>query len=194
MTMDKDFLIKLTLFIYQTSEHWPEDNLLKFKIRNLANEILADCILLSQGNFTKTLQSKLLEEVCEIQECFVQARAKRFLNRNEFLLFQKEYNNIKRKWGTLTSTKEIKQVERRGAFLETEKGFKEEELREREKKILEILEEKGKAQVQDLQKFFPNISKRTLRRDLESLLKKGLVQRSGEWSRIFYYRTKIGQE
>lgn len=193
MTMDKDFLIKLTLFIYQTSEHWPEDNLLKFKIRNLANEILADCILLSQGNFTKTLQSKLLGEVCEIQECFVQARAKRFLNRNEFLLFQKEYNNIKRKLGALTS-KGIKQVERRGAFLETEKGFKEEELREREKKILEILEEKGKAQVQDLQKFFPNISKRTLRRDLESLLKKGLVQRSGEWSRIFYYRTKIGQE
>ena len=95
--------------------------------------------------------------------------------------------------GALTS-KGIKQVERRGAFLETEKGFKEEELREREKKILEILEEKGKAQVQDLQKFFPNISKRTLRRDLESLLKKGLVQRSGEWSRIFYYRTKIGQE
>ena len=193
MTMDKDFLIKLTLFIYQTSEHWPEDNLLKFKIRNLANEILADCILLSQGNFTKTLQSKLLGEVCEIQECFVRARAKRFLNRNEFLLFQKEYNNIKRKWGALTS-KGIKQVERRGAFLETEKGFKEEELREREKKILEILEEKGKAQVQDLQKFFPNISKRTLRRDLESLLKKGLVQRSGEWSRIFYYRTRIGQE
>lgn len=193
MTMDKDFLIKLTLFIYQTSEHWPEDNLLKFKIRNLANEILADCILLSQGNFTKTLQSKLLGEVCEIQECFVRARAKRFLNRNEFLLFQKEYNNIKRKLGALTS-KGIKQVERRGAFLETEKGFKEEELREREKKILEILEEKGKAQVQDLQKFFPNISKRTLRRDLENLLKKGLVQRSGEWSRIFYYRTKIGQE
>jgi hypothetical protein len=60
---------------------------------------------------------------------------------------------------------------------------------ERQGKILEILEKKEKAQVSDFMKELPNITKRTVRRDLDDLLKRGKVIRAGEWNQVSY---KIG--
>lgn len=65
--------------------------------------------------------------------------------------------------------------------LSPKKGFL-----ERQQKILEVLKEKGKAQVGDLTKIFPLISKRTLRRDFRYLMEKGLVERIGEKNETFY--------
>ncbi len=56
----------------------------------------------------------------------------------------------------------------------------------RQEKILQILAEKEKAQVSDLIKELPNITKRTVRRDLGDLLKKGKIIRVGEWNQVFY--------
>ncbi|MCD6550446.1 DeoR family transcriptional regulator [bacterium] len=61
-----------------------------------------------------------------------------------------------------------------------------EDLHERQKKILEILREKGNAQVKDFKKIFPSVSKRTLRRDFRYLMEKGLVRRIGERNNTFY--------
>ncbi len=57
---------------------------------------------------------------------------------------------------------------------------------DRQDKILEFLRQRGRAQVGELQQIFPDISKRTLRRDFEFLLKQGIVQRIGEKSSTFY--------
>ena len=54
------------------------------------------------------------------------------------------------------------------------------ELNTRQQKILQILKEQGRAQVQDLNKVLPQVTKRTLRRDMELLLKRGLVVRMGD--------------
>jgi DeoR/GlpR family transcriptional regulator of sugar metabolism len=59
-------------------------------------------------------------------------------------------------------------------------------MNERQKKILEILKEKGKIQVGQIKEFFPNVSKRTLRRDFQSLVKKGIIERIGEKNKTFY--------
>ena len=71
------------------------------------------------------------------------------------------------------------------------------ELSERQKKILKILEKEKEAQVWNFTKFFPDVSKRTLRRDLDNLLKKELIIRVGKWNQVFYQlkggRTEIGQ-
>ena len=56
----------------------------------------------------------------------------------------------------------------------------------RKKKILETLQEKGRAQVWEIKKIFPEVSKRTLRRDFEKLLKQGLIERMGERNNTFY--------
>ena len=57
---------------------------------------------------------------------------------------------------------------------------------ERQKKILEILKNREKAQVSDIIKEIPNVTKRTLRRDLDDLLKKNTIIRVGEWNQVFY--------
>lgn len=56
----------------------------------------------------------------------------------------------------------------------------------RQNRILEFLKEKGNAQVWEIQKIFPNISKRTIRRDFKSLLRQGIIERTGERNTIAY--------
>ena len=60
----------------------------------------------------------------------------------------------------------------------------------RQKKILEFLEENGRAQVWQLKQVFPAITKRTLRRDFENLLKQGIIKRIGERNDTFYQLIK----
>jgi DeoR/GlpR family transcriptional regulator of sugar metabolism len=51
---------------------------------------------------------------------------------------------------------------------------------------LEFLKEKGRVQVWEVSKLFPDISKRTIRRDFLELLNSGLIQRIGEKNNTFY--------
>ena len=186
--MNREYFIKLTFAIYQTSEQWPEKNLLKLKARNLANEILTDFILFSQENpGDKSLQSKILKEVEELQKTLFHARAEKFLGRNDFLLFRQEYNNIR---GGLERLDFFRLPEApknvNPEKLSLGKKLPERRLNERQKKILNVLKSKKEAQVHDLQGVFPQVTKRTLRRDLDGLLKLSLVKRKGEWNKVFY--------
>lgn len=56
----------------------------------------------------------------------------------------------------------------------------------RQGKILKMLSEKEKGQVSDFIKEMPHITKRTVRRDLDDLLRSGKVVRMGEWNQVFY--------
>lgn len=60
------------------------------------------------------------------------------------------------------------------------------DLTERQRKIIDFLKRKDSAQVWELQKVLPQVTKRTLRRDLDSLLQLNLVQRKGEWNSVVY--------
>ncbi|MDP2741447.1 MAG: DeoR family transcriptional regulator [bacterium] len=57
---------------------------------------------------------------------------------------------------------------------------------ERQNKILKFLKENKKAQVMDLKTVLDDVTKRTIRRDLDDLLKKGSIVRVGEWNQVFY--------
>jgi len=205
--MDRDYLIKLTLAVYQASEDWGKDNFLKFKVRNLANEILAGFILFPKRNPGDNLRSKILREIEILQDTLKEARARKLIDRNNFLLFQKEYSRMGGELEALVFPETLKKAKKEKKL--THKPILE-ELNERQKKIMIVLEKKQKVQVWELKEFFPGVSKRTLRRDLDGLLKKQLVERSGEWNEVFYSlpktisqkelgqktaaRTEIGQE
>ncbi len=79
---------------------------------------------------------------------------------------------------------------------ESDSSFKsvKEELTEsqivRQNRIVEFLKQKGRAQVWEIQKIFPDISKRTIRRDFRSLLEQGLIERVGERNKT-YYKMKV---
>ena len=59
-------------------------------------------------------------------------------------------------------------------------------LSDRQKRIVEYLNQNEKAQVMDLLKVLPSITKRTIRRDLDELLKLEVVARFGEFNQVFY--------
>ncbi|MBI2098132.1 MAG: DeoR family transcriptional regulator [Candidatus Wildermuthbacteria bacterium] len=59
-------------------------------------------------------------------------------------------------------------------------------LSQRQRKIIEFLRAKENAQVWELQKVLPEVTKRTLRRDLDELLQKNLVERKGAWNAVSY--------
>ncbi|MFZ3073698.1 MAG: DeoR family transcriptional regulator [Minisyncoccales bacterium] len=56
----------------------------------------------------------------------------------------------------------------------------------RQNRITEFLKENGSAQVWEILKIFPTISKRTIRRDFRSMLKQGLIERTGERNTTAY--------
>ena len=65
------------------------------------------------------------------------------------------------------------------------------EITARQEKIIEFLSKNEKAQVMDLQTILPDITKRTIRRDLDELLQLGKIVRLGDFNQVFY---KINKE
>jgi hypothetical protein len=61
----------------------------------------------------------------------------------------------------------------------------------RQSKILEMLEGREKAQVADFVKELSHVTKRTVRRDLDELLKMGKIIRVGEWNQVSYQLNKV---
>ena len=59
-------------------------------------------------------------------------------------------------------------------------------LSERQGQILEFLSQNEKAQVMDLRAILPDVTKRTIRRDLDELLEAGKIVRLGEFNQVFY--------
>lgn len=57
---------------------------------------------------------------------------------------------------------------------------------DRQSKILEFLSKNEKAQVMDLKTILPDITKRTIRRDLDELLQAGKIVRLGDFNQVFY--------
>jgi len=200
--MEKNYFIQLTLLLYQTTENFSQEELLKLKIRNLADDVLSDLILINSGEDHRitlpereSVFSQAFIDIDDLGEYLTLARSKNLLERDNFLFIRQEYNKIKKeiegfsKRGAVKEGKKesLSPVQKTPAVLSKPKTEKKEGvLKERQKKIVKILEKEGSAQVNDFQKFLPEVTKRTLRRDLDGLLKQGLVIRIGQWNEVFY--------
>ena len=194
--MDREYLIYLTLSLYQRIDQLENKELIKANLKNLANRILADFVLflvrnpLPQAERIEVGQD-ILSEIEEIKNCFELSRNQKLLNRKDFLFFWQEYNKIgqgiKREISKLLRekpelSKEKKSVKNTSAGLNSQ----------RQEKILALLKEKIRLQVASLKEIFPDVSKRTLRRDFGQLLGEGIIERMGEKNNTFY-QVKINQ-
>lgn len=186
--MEKGYLIKLTLALYKVTELFPKKEPLKFSLRERAGEILADSILFFAENpiaLAKEQKSRAGEQILRnieiLEGYFGVAEVQKWVDKRNFLVLKREYGNIREEIETRNRENKNKIKEKK--FLD----FSSAHLgNERSKKILEILREKEKAQVREFKKIFPELSKRTLRRDFEFLLSKNLVERIGDGKFTFY--------
>jgi len=157
--MDKEKLTYLTEKIYKITLLFPKKEPLRYKIREIATDILEK--LLS----SKISKNPVIDDL-EILHSFLEiAKKQNWVSPREIEEIQKGYEEVK---------KEI-----------SEKSSQQ-KLNSRQEKILEILKEKKKVQIWQLKEHFPSVSKRTLRRDLAKLVSLGHVLRKGEISNTFY--------
>ena len=176
--MDKNFLIQLTNNLYKLTLLFPKKEPLRYKMRELAVEILAN----------------QTEKELEILDSFFEvAKAQNWVQAVEVLKVQEEYNKIKAEIKKNTNHS----LERPKLLEKPEKEAREDLSVQipppitggwgpRQEKILEFLKERGRAQVWQVKQVFPEVTKRTLRRDFESMLKQGIIKRVGERNDTFY--------
>lgn len=188
--MDKDFLIKLTLAVYRVTELFPEKEPLKFSIREKANQILTDGLLIFSKNpvsLAKEQEKKVFEQVSagiEVLQGYLEvAQGQHWLKDENFLVLKKEYDKMREEINGRIPRKEAAPP---GSAGQTAKESAWPLRNERCGKILETLKQKEKAQIWEFKKIFPEVTKRTLRRDFEYLLAKGLVERMGDGKWTFY--------
>lgn len=206
--MERSHFLRLTLVLYRLSRPIPEKEPLRFSIREIANAVLADLILfgfdnqVTAGKFSKREAGNRILASIEILDVYLEVAVHQtWVRENHHQILKREYQNISREIKNALGVQEdlssrpIKEKEVREAE-EVKIPLRPPEMssetlvdsgRERHSKILDVLKQKGTAQVQDLQKeYFPNLSKRTLRRDFAFLLKRGLVERVGDNNNTMY--------
>ena len=188
--MEKDYFIKVTLALYKVTELFSLNEPLRFSLREKAIDILTDSILLFSKNplnlnkeQKKSCSEELSKNIELLQSYFEIAGKQDWVRKENFLVLKKEYGKLKEEIDRGFQEKEVPKIEPQEKKLENNFG----DLKKgRYGEILKILREKKTAQVKDLKEIFPQISKRTLRRDFDYLLRKGMVERIGDKSRTLY--------
>lgn len=192
--MDKNPLIQLTSDLYRLTLLFPKKEPLRYKMRELAGEILEDSVKLKSSNPSTKIIPEILKNI-EILDNFSEvAKSQNWVSPQDLLKLRQEYSIVKEGLEKLL-------IAKRPLEIEPEKGEKKEvegqgkegvKISPRKQKILEVLRQREKVQVKDLKEIFPEMSKRTLRRDFEKLMKQGLIERIGEKQDTFY-GLKVGQ-
>jgi len=187
--MFEDKYSKLTNALYKIIEFFPEEDPLKNKTKEKALEVM-------EGLVKQSDSEQVLKDIDVLKGYLMVGKSQGWIDNINFLILSKEYDKVKeeigsvaevmqRGTGLLEETKEIPFSKNKGEIKE-KTDIPQNSISDRQEKILKILEEQGKAQVGDLKKVFSEVSKRTLRRDLDNLLKKKIVVRTGEWNQVVY--------
>ena len=182
--MNKEYYLKLTLCVYRVTKCFPQNEPLKNQIRKKANEILAGLIL-SNPAPSFSGEKKLLKDFEIIDNYFEIAKNQNWLDSQNFLFLEKEYDRIRDRFnqnrsrvGSATSDTITTS--------DTTKSDRIDILLPRHRKILEILREKGKARIKEFGVIFSDVTLRTLHRDFEFLIQQKIIKKQGEKNDIFY--------
>lgn len=232
--MNKRYFVELTNKLYRLTFFFPEKEPLRYRIRDLGDEILADVVLILEGEIRERRESSFrVEKNIEIIETLLDlAKSQNWIERENVEKIQNYYALIKTEVKEFNETlkREVKrgemlfpgksgltdedisligdeaveklrlrdnrdnieevfskeEVKAEKVVMESKKAKKEVKLNKRQEKIIELIKKKKKMQVKDIQEFLPEITKRTLRRDLSTLTDEKIIQRTGKGNTTSY--------
>jgi DNA-binding transcriptional ArsR family regulator len=189
----QDKILKLTNAVYKLLEFFPESDPLKNRAKDKALAIMENLVSVNEisgwASFNKEkIKVQIYEDIDTLLGYLWIAKSQGWLNSANCLILANEYEKIrkgiepagtaaipaKRDLGVETTRSEQPSV----SVLKGES--------DRQRQILEFLGKNEKAQVMDLQTILPDITKRTIRRDLDELLEMGKIIRLGDFNRVFY--------
>ena len=186
--MQEDF-VKITNAVYRVLDFLPESDPLKNKAKEKALVVLENITLAFGAR--PGMVTELLDDILVLEQYLQIGRDQGWISDVNFLIIIKEYNLIKslirRELPQSPIKSEMKDLKNEKVKNETKVEQRSVgQYSHRQEKILHILGKREKAQVSDFIKELPNVTKRTVRRDLDDLLKRGRVTRIGEWNQVFY--------
>ncbi len=195
----EDRFVKLTNAVYKVLEFFPEADPLKNRAKDKTLVIMDNLSLVfgTEGwaSMQKESAKHWLSEDIDLLLSYLKIGEKQgWLSPINYIIISNEYEKLKKEIRPVSGypAKEITQklpnmesVLLDNVVTEPQKP-KVLNLSTRQTKILKFLEEKETAQVMDLQTVLPDITKRTIRRDLDELLKMGKITRIGEWNQVVY--------
>ena len=208
--MDKGEILQATNKLYKLTLLFPKKEPLRYKMREAGINLLVDIISLNRGGFSnpaRDLNLAIQEEFEILKHFFTLAKEQKWVKDEALLELEKEYERIKeglileREAPPPKTPPLSKQafIERKTQVIKKPLGAEPKvslpplglekradiELDDRQKKVLKILQEKKELQIGQLSKHFPEISRRTLLRDLEKLSQLGFVSREGDGRGVF---------
>ncbi len=211
MQADKEYLMKLTDALYRVTGLFPQEEPLKKRIRQEGLRVLAYAVtlfsdppLIFKEGEKDILRRQVLEGIAALDVYFELAQKQNWLDRVNFAILSNAYGKLKEEISERinqmpnSSSGDSRQAKSAGTESKPQEegrgGGRIKPLRidwsalknKRHKKIISILQKKNKAQVKDLQVYFPQTSKRTLRRDMGYLVENGFLKRAGDRNDTFY--------
>jgi hypothetical protein len=192
----KDYFIKLTVAVYKIADLLPEGEPLKGFIKQKAGDLLGGFVAKAYQN-KRALDEKLRVDWEVLKVYFELAKTQKWIKEENFDFLSQQYEKLAQSLYQEEQQEDL--AERKGKpdqprkkNLETARAVKKAVMinggldNSRHQRIVEILKSKGTVQVKDVKDFFPQLSKRTLRRDFEYLLHQGVVNRIGEGNMTIY--------
>ena len=184
--IERNQAIKLTIALYRVSDFFPEKEPLKTLIRRKADDVLAGLIFLEKDD---SLREQVVCDIEVVKAFFELAKEQNWLNKKNFEVLERYYNGVLD--SIACERQAIKTKDKKAGVFQKAKETKKAEAvfdvgKKRCSAIVEILKKEKEVQVKDLKDFFPNVSKRTIRRDFEYLLNKGIVERRGDNNNTYY--------
>jgi len=175
--IDKNHFTELTSNLYSLTLLFPKKDPLRYKIRGVADELLSSLVSIPHCKSAKlkNLIFKIRKDLEVLDSLLAVAKSQNWVSASNILDIQEEYSKIRK------TIEQFEEGEKAVVAVETPPA-----LNERQEKILEILREKKRIQIGELTEVFPEVSKRTLIRDLEVLMYKNLIERKGEGRGVFY--------
>jgi len=172
----EDKFLKLTSAVYKVLEYFPESDPLKNRAKDKALAIMDNLVLHNEST-----KQWLLEDIDLLLGYLKIGREQGWLSPINYLIISNQYENIKKEIAPREPILlDSASIEKAVADAQTSS------FSDRQKKIIEFLREKETAQVMDMQTVLPDVTKRTIRRDLDELLKMGKIARQGEWNQVVY--------
>jgi len=160
-------IIQTTNNLYRLTLFFPKKEPLRYKMREVASDIL----IMSNNGKQRAVRDLLLDNLKTLNDFFEIVKEQHWVSHSDILVVQTAYLNLLKELKTIAGS---------------DSTIAEISISERQKKILDFIKEKGNIQVRQVQQFFPQLSKRTLRRDFEQMFHYGLIKRIGEKSSTSY--------
>ncbi len=178
---------KLASAVYRVTNLFSDGGVLKNQIREKAGEILLKINAFQNSDRSEKRCYSIKNDIEGLKALFNIAQEQNWVKPINFEILSREYTDFEKE----LENSIIKKLKTASILENGESGQQLKYNSEnRQSQILGYLKSNGRVQISQVCQLFPQLSRRTLIRDLDNLTKSGLIQRNGAGRGICYESSK----